>query len=180
MLILGVNAYHGDSSACVVNGGKLVAAAEEERFIRIKHWAGFPEKSIDYCLKEVGCGLADVEHVAINTDPNAHLFKKAAYAVHNRFSPRMIMARLKNRRQRLTINDELDKAFPSEDIRAQIHYIEHHLSHIASAHLLSPFENSMAVSIDGFGDFSSAAWGPCHGAELNIEGRVLYPHSMGI
>jgi carbamoyltransferase len=77
--ILGLNAYHGDSSACLVKDGALVAAAEEERFRRVKHWAGFPSESIRYCLRAAGVGLADVSHVAINQDSKAKLWKKVAY-----------------------------------------------------------------------------------------------------
>ncbi|RPI42578.1 MAG: carbamoyltransferase, partial [Betaproteobacteria bacterium] len=71
--ILGLNAYHGDSSACLVRDGQLIAAAEEERFRRIKHWAGFPAEAIRYCLDEAGIGLAQVEHVAVNSDPSSNL-----------------------------------------------------------------------------------------------------------
>src|SRR6195256_495437 len=66
MVILGLNAFHGDSSACIVCDGVLIAAAEEERFRRIKHWAGFPSQAIAYCLREAGVQLSDVEHVAVN------------------------------------------------------------------------------------------------------------------
>ena len=67
--ILGLNAYHGDSSACLLKDGRLLAAAEEERFRRIKHWAGFPTESIRYCLNEAGIRLSNVAHIAINRDP---------------------------------------------------------------------------------------------------------------
>ena len=76
MVILGINAFHADSSAAVVREGELVAAAEEERFRRIKHWAGFPSYSIAYCLREAGVSLADVDHVAINQDNRANLRSK--------------------------------------------------------------------------------------------------------
>src|SRR5689334_15967792 len=71
MIILGINAHHADASACIVVDGKLVAAVEEERFRRIKHWAGFPSAAIDYCLREAGVALNDVDHIAVNRDPNA-------------------------------------------------------------------------------------------------------------
>ncbi len=75
-IILGINAYHGDSSACLLKDGKLIAAAEEERFKRIKHWAGFPTDAIKFCLKESKLNLEDLDHIAINSDPKAQLFKK--------------------------------------------------------------------------------------------------------
>jgi carbamoyltransferase len=74
--ILGINAYHGDASAALVINGKLVAAAEEERFRRIKHWAGFPSEAIRYCLQAGNIGLSELDHIAINSDPKANLLKK--------------------------------------------------------------------------------------------------------
>src|ERR1700744_6336113 len=72
VIILGINAFHGDSSACLVRDGVLVAAAEEERFRRVKHWAGFPSRAIAYCRAEAGASLADVDHVAVNQDSHAN------------------------------------------------------------------------------------------------------------
>jgi len=77
MIILGLNAYHGDSSACILIDGKLIAAAEEERFRRIKHWAGFPSEAIKYCLGEAGISVEDIDHVAVNRNPTANLLRKA-------------------------------------------------------------------------------------------------------
>ena len=84
MMILGLNAFHGDSSACLIRDGVLVAAVEEERFRRIKHWAGFPSESIRYCLAAAGAKLADVEHVAINQDARANLGRKLMYTLRHR------------------------------------------------------------------------------------------------
>jgi carbamoyltransferase len=180
MIVIGINAYHGDSSACLVQDGKLIAAVEEERFKRIKHWAGFPVESIRYCLTEAGISIDDVDHVAINTDPKVNFMKKIGFTLKNRPDFKMVLDRIKNKKQRASVEDELINAFPGESIRAKIHYIEHHLSHLASTHLLSPFEDSVAVSVDGFGDFSSAAWGTFHGTDMKIDQRVFFPHSLGI
>ena len=76
MYILGLNAFHGDSSAALICDGQLVAAAEEERFRRMKHWAGFPSQAIAYCLNEAGLSPADIDHVAVNQDSRANLFRK--------------------------------------------------------------------------------------------------------
>ena len=180
MIIIGVNAYHGDSSACILHDGKLIAAAEEERFKRIKHWAGFPVESIRYCLDEMGIRLNDVDCIAINTDPKANLMKKIGFAIRSRPDFRFILDRIKNKKERVNVSSELDAAFPDQLFKGTVHYIEHHLSHLASAHLVSPFEDSIAVSVDGFGDFSSAAWGAFRGTEMNIDQRVFFPHSLGI
>jgi carbamoyltransferase len=79
MIILGLNAFHGDSSAALVRDGKLVAAAEEERFRRVKYWAGFPSESVVYCLYQAGLRLADVNYVAVNQDDRAQRLRKIVY-----------------------------------------------------------------------------------------------------
>ncbi|QBQ55960.1 carbamoyltransferase [Nitrosococcus wardiae] len=180
MLILGINAFHGDSSACILQGGALVAAAEEERFRRIKHWAGFPSEAIRYCLAEAGAVLGDVDHIAINTDPMANILKKVGYTLKNRPDLRFVLDRIKNKRERAGIDDELNAAFPDHPMKGKVHYIEHHLSHLASSHLVSPFDESVAVSVDGFGDFSSGAWGVGRDDRIEIDNRVFFPHSLGI
>jgi len=180
MIILGLNAFHGDSSACLLRNGQMVAAAEEERFRRIKHWAGFPSESIRYCLGEAGIRLEDVEHIAINTDPKANFMKKVGYTLKKRPDFRFVLDRIKNKNDRACVDEELIRAFPNEKLNAEIHYVEHHLSHLASVHLVSPFDESVAISVDGFGDFSSGAWGVGRGSDIDIENRVFFPHSMGI
>ncbi len=83
MTILGINAYHADSSAAILLNGELIAATEEERFTRVKHWAGFPAQAITFCLKEAGITLDQVDYIAIGRDPNAKLDKKLAYVLKN-------------------------------------------------------------------------------------------------
>lgn len=180
MYILGINAYHGDSSACLIQNNKLKSAVEEERFRRIKHWAGFPSKSIKYCLSEAKISLSDIDHISINTSPKAHLAKKILYTLYNRPNFNFILNRLKNRRERTSIYEDLSKNFPNDDFRGQIHFVEHHLAHLSSAHHVSPFEESVSISVDGFGDFSSGAWGIGSDSSIKICDRFYYPHSLGI
>ena len=180
MVILGINAYHGDSSACLVRDGQLVAAAEEERFRRIKHWAGFPSEAIRYCLREAGVGLADVNHFAINRDPKANLFRKIGFTLTQRPNLKFVMDRLRNAKEVTSLEAELALAFPGERITGAIHHVEHHLAHLASAFLVSPFEKAVVVSVDGFGDFASAAWGVGRGSAIEVEDKVYFPHSLGI
>ncbi len=179
-LVLGLNAYHGDAAACLVRDGELVAAVEEERFRRIKHWAGFPSEAIRYCLAEAGVSLADVEHVAINSDPRATLWQKIFFTLKQRPSMQFVLERLRNQAKRQSVESELDRAFPNSGFKGQIHRVEHHLAHLASAYLVSPFSEAVVLSVDGFGDFSSAAWGVGRGNEIRIDGRVHFPHSLGI
>jgi carbamoyltransferase len=157
-----------------------VAAAEEERFRRVKHWAGFPSRAISYCLSEAGIGLDQVEHVAVNSDPKANLLRRIAHVLTSRPDPALLLDRLRNRRRRASIEDELTRAFPGMSFRGIIHRVEHHLAHLASCFLVSPFEEAVVVSVDGFGDFSSAAWGVGQGGNIRVDGRVYFPHSLGI
>ena len=180
MLILGLNAYHGDSSACLVRDGEIIAAAEEERFRRIKHWAGFPSEAIRYCLAEAGVALTDVEHVAINSDPRSSFFKKVEFTLKHRPDLRLILDRLRNQVKRHSVEAELATAFPETPFNGTVHRVEHHTAHLASAFLVSPFQEASVVSIDGFGDFSSAAWGIGRGTGIDVEGRVYFPHSLGV
>jgi carbamoyltransferase len=177
--ILGINAYHGDSSACLVKDGKLLSAAEEERFRRIKHWAGFPSEAIRYCLADAGIRLSDVEHVAINRDPKAQKLNKIAFTLRYRADPLYVLSRLKNARKWAGVREELERAFPGERI-GTVHHIEHHRAHLASAFFVSPYRDALAVAVDGSGDFTTTSWGLGQGTQLSVSGRILFPHSLGI
>src|SRR6476469_2913447 len=114
MIILGINAYHGDSAACLIRDGALVAAAEEERFRRIKHWAGFPSEAVRYCLAETGASIADVDVVAINSNPRASILKKIDFVLRHRPDVRTITDRLRNHAKRHSIEEEIAIAFPGQ------------------------------------------------------------------
>src|SRR5512135_87906 len=98
--ILGLNAYHADAAACLVKDGELVAAVEEERFRRIKHWGGFPRESVRYCLGAAGISLGDVGHVAVNTDNRANRWRKLAYVLSSGVRPGYVLSRLRARSER--------------------------------------------------------------------------------
>jgi carbamoyltransferase len=180
LIVLGINAYHGDAAACVVRDGRIVAAAEEERFRRVKHWAGFPSEAIRYCLDEAGAQLQDVDHVAVNSDPSANLLRKLGYTLYRRPSPSYVLERLRNRRELASIPVALEDALPGERFDGHVHQIEHHLAHLASCFFASSFDDAVALSVDGFGDFASTAWGLGQGSSLSGEDRVYFPHSLGI
>jgi carbamoyltransferase len=180
VIILGINAFHADSAACLLRDGALVAAVEEERFRRIKHWAGFPVQAIAYCLAEAGVSLADVDHVAVNQDSQANRAKKVAYVLKGRPDLGLVLGRLRTRRARASVLELLAAAFPGAPPRAEIHAVEHHLAHLASAFDVSPFTEAVAVSVDGFGDFASTAWGVGRGDTLAVAGRIFFPHSLGL
>jgi carbamoyltransferase len=183
MIILGINAYHADSSAAIFVDGKMIAAIEEERFRRVKHWAGFPKLAIEFCLKEAGIGYEDVDHYAIGRDPKAKFFKKLIYlATHPAGSFAAVKERFQNSRKASSIEKELAKISglsPSTFIH-KIKQVEHHRSHIASAFFASPFDNAACLSIDGSGDFTTTMIGTGSGNNIEILDSVDFPHSLGI
>ena len=178
-LILGINAFHADAAAALIRDGRILGAAEEERFRRIKHWAGFPSEAIAWCLADAGVDLADVDHIAINSLPGAHRWRKLFYTAASRPDPRFLLARWRNKRERAGLPQQLAMAFPNATVRAELHFVEHHRAHLASAFYGSPFPEAAVVSVDGFGDFSSGAWGYGQGTELAIDGQIWFPHSLG-
>jgi carbamoyltransferase len=180
MNVLGINAYHADAAACLLRNGELVAAAEEERFRRIKHWAGFPSKATEYCLCEAGLSLADVDCIAINRNGRANLARKMAFVLRTRPNVQLMFRRFKSRTKLTGIKEDLARAFPRQRYEGPIEWVEHHFAHLASAFFASPFQAAAAASIDGFGDFASAAWGWGEGSRLSLDDRVLFPHSLGI
>lgn len=180
MIVLGLNAYHGDSSAALVIDGKLAAAAEEERFRRIKHWSGLPTEAMKWCLADAGLKLGDVDHIAINRNPKVNNLRRALYVLRKRPSLSLIFKRIANIKRAASFEDSVQAAFPGETLRAKVHRVEHHLAHLASAFLVSGFDQAVCLSIDGFGDFASSAWGIGSGNDIQIDGRVYFPHSLGI
>ena len=180
MLILGLNSFHGDSSACLLDDGKVVAAAEEERFTRIKHWAGFPARSIEYCLSSSGARLEDVAHVAVNHDPAANFWPRLRSVLKRPPSPGAVIGRLRRRRERSDLRHHFGQAFGDGRLRAPVMHVEHHESHLASAFYGSRFDEAIVVSVDGFGDFASTVTGVGSSTGIDIESRVLFPHSLGV
>ena len=179
MYILGINAYHGDSSACLLKDGEIIFAVEEERFNRIKHWAGFPSESIKHCLMYESIQLRDVEHIAINQDSSANLWNKIGYTLSKKPEIGFVINKLKNKKKRDNVLAELEKNI-GNDFKGKIHNIEHHLAHLSSAYHVSPFDNSVIVSVDGFGDFASTAWGIGENEKITMNGKIFFPHSLGI
>lgn len=182
MIILGINAYHGDASAAVFVDGELVAAVEEERFSRLKHQAGFPAAAVRWCLERAGARAEDLDHVAVSRNPAANLAQKVAWTARHRPSLGSLRQRASNTNQILGVPDALAAALAvdTRSITATFHRVEHHRAHLASAYLCSPFEEATCVSLDGMGDFTSTMWGSGRANRMDIAGRISYPHSLGI
>jgi carbamoyltransferase len=178
MNILGLNAFHGDASAALLSNGELAAAVEEERFNRLKHWAGFPAEAARYCLS--GVDPASLAHVAISRDPRAHLWRKLARVAARPGDWRRLASRAKNTFKVAGLAANLNSSGLLHSDHVRIHHVEHHRAHLASAFFASPFEDAAIVSIDGFGDYSSLMWGVGRGNRFEVRGGVRFPHSLGL
>jgi carbamoyltransferase len=182
LYILGINAYHGGASACLIEDGRLVAAAEEERFTRVKYWAGFPVKAIEFVLSEAGITAYDLDHVGISIDPKANLMQKALFAFRNRPTLGFVRDRLSHSLKTGTLKTEFAEhlGLDAKDLKAQFHNVEHHRAHMASAFFVSPHERAAILSVDGAGDFVTTMWGTGQGNKLHVMDEILFPHSLGI
>lgn len=182
MYILGINAYHGGAAACIIRDGELVAAAEEERFRRVKYWAGFPAEAIRYCLAEAGISPYELDHVAISRDPSAKLLNKALFALARRPGLGLVRDRLANAARVRDPKAALVEALELDGsaLRARFHSVEHHRAHMASAFFVSPHREAAILSVDGMGDFSSTMWGVGRDSTIEVHGSVTFPHSLGI
>ncbi len=181
MNILGINAYHGDASACLVQDGKLIAAVEEERYRRIKHWAGFPAEAIRYCLKSSHIRPNEIDHIAISFNPKANLTKKITFALSHLPSFNTITDRLKKQGKSLSFRKQIADTLGvnESEITNNIHYLEHHSTHFASSFFVSPFNEAAILSIDGMGDFVSTLLGAGKDTQLEYYDRTYFPHSLG-
>ncbi len=178
--ILGLNAYHGDAAAALVIDGQLVAAAEEERFTRLKHVAGFPSHAAAWCLSYAGLAPAELDHVAMGRDPRANLGAKLVQTARWLRNPSYVAERLRAMRKVRGAGDDLGAALGSPAARARFHNVEHHQAHVASAFFVSPFEEAAVLTVDGFGDFASTMVALGRGNRFEVLGRVTFPHSLGI
>src|ERR1700731_3042849 len=175
MKILGLNAFHGDASAALLRDGQLVAAVEEERLNRIKHWAGLPVLAAKACLRG-----SQPDHIAISRNPKAHLADKLVRVALRPHRWPSLTSRAANSARIAQVGRELAAEGIQAQQARQIHFVEHHRAHLASAFFASPFEEAAVISIDGFGDFSSVMWGVGRSNEIEVRGSVSFPHSLGI
>src|SRR5579864_1888881 len=181
MLVLGLNMFHADSSAAIIQDGKVLFAIAEERLNRVKHYGGFPSFAVRACLDAAGARLSDIDHVAIGQDSDANLARKVQYAVSN---PAKVLNFIRLRQRKQAMRDvrsllaqtlEVD---PSQ-LGFQVHHLEHHIAHIASAYYCSPWEKAAGFSYDGSGDFVSTMMARCEGNDIEVLDRVFLPHSLG-
>src|SRR5213594_481144 len=181
--IRGSNACHGDAAAGLRGDGEVVAAVEEERFNRVKHSAGFPALAVRHCMERAGIGIGEVDHVGISRVPSAHLINKITFVLFNRLMfTQQGLDRLRSvekiRNLKTVLAESL--AVPESALAMEFHNVEHHVAHMASAFLVSPFEEAAVLSIDGFGDFCSTMLGRGRGGRIEKIDSILFPHSLGL
>jgi carbamoyltransferase len=175
--VLGLNAFHGDSSAAVFHNGELLAAVEEERLNRIKHWAGLPILSARQCLQYSN---EEIQHIAISRNPGAHLGRKIIRILTRPAAWRHALARAHNSIRVARVKRDLEPGGMRMSPNVRVHYVEHHHAHLASAFFASPFDSAAVASVDGFGDFSSMMWGVGRGNRIDVRGAAHFPHSLGL
>ncbi len=181
MIILGINAYHGDASAALVVDGKLIYAVEEERLNRIKHSAGLPIEAACQVLNWAGISPEDIDFITTSRNPSANLLSKLKFVLTTNPS----LSFLKDRLSAASHSGDFlgnpgvllkeNKTLKAKGVR-----VEHHLSHAASAFYPSGFEKAALLTVDGFGDFSSVLFGTGEGNHLKVLKRILFPHSVGV
>ena len=181
MLILGLNMFHADASAAIVQDGKVVFGIAEERLNRVKHYAGFPTMAIQACLDAVGAKIGDIDHIAVGQDTDANLAEKVRYAISN---PAKLLNFIRLRKRKQDIHDvrELiakNLECDAQAMRFKVQHLEHHIAHIASAYYCSPWEKAAGFSYDGSGDFVSTMMARCEGNKVDVLDRVFLPHSLG-
>jgi carbamoyltransferase len=178
--VLGLNCYHADSSACLLKDGKVLIALEEERINRIKHWAGFPALSIKKCLEFEGINIDNVDYVALNQSPAANILKKIKYIFLSKPNLNFYFEKLNNKIKRQNIFKLIELKIGKLKQNCKLINVEHHLAHLASSYYDSPYDKSVNLSVDGFGDFVSTSWGTINKNKVTIDSKIFFPHSLGI
>jgi carbamoyltransferase len=186
MHVLGISAYYHDSAACLVRDGEIVAAAQEERFTRRKHDAGFPINAIRYCLREGGIGAGDANHVTFYDKP--FLKFERLLETYFAFAPRGFrsfrIALPVWLREKLFLKSLLERELRAldadQDWSTKLLFGEHHMSHAASAFFPSPFESAAVLTLDGVGEWATSSVAIGNGNRLEVQREIHFPHSIGL
>ena len=187
MYILGISAFYHDSAACLLKDGEIIAAAQEERFTRKKHDAGFPTHAIQYCLKEAGIAAKDIDNVVFYEKPFVKFerlletylaFAPKGFTSFAKAMPVWIKDKLF---QKSALIKELKSTLDeSVDWRERLLFSEHHLSHAASAYYPSPFDSAAVLTLDGVGEWTTTSLAIGKGSDLKVVKEIHFPHSLGL
>ena len=186
MRILGLSAFYHDSAAALIDDGRIVAAAQEERFSRKKHDARFPVNAIRYCLSEGGIAMGGVDHVVFYDKP--FLKFERLVETYTTFAPRGFNSFRMSiplwLREKLFLKDlllkEIEKTAGKGNWNGQLLFSEHHLSHAASAFFPSPFEEAVVLTMDGVGEWATTSAAIGKGNSLEVHKEIHFPHSLGL
>jgi len=179
VIVLGISCYYHDSAACIIKDGKIIAGAAEERFTRIKHDNNFPKKAIRFCIDSLGISANEVDVISFYEKPfikferiiSQHLdnfpknYKQFMRTIGPWFGSRLQIKK--------TLEEELNYF-------GKINFIDHHLSHAASAFYLAPFSKATIVTVDGVGEWSTTTIGSGFGQKIKIDKEIYFPHSLGL
>lgn len=184
MIILGLNYYYHDSTACIVVDGKLIAAIEEERLSRIKHTIAFPDNAIDRCLKIAKLSYSDIDHIAVSIKPTHNASKKMFYWAFHIKSLHTLRAFLNNEishgfRKQRHFWSWYKKHWISKKIGPQVHFIPHHHCHAPGSFFVSPYKEAALLGVDGAGEWATTFLGHGTGNEIEFLGENFFPYSLG-
>ncbi len=184
--ILGISAFYHDSAACIILDGKIVAAAQEERFTRIKHDSRYPKNAIEFVLSYAGLKLSDLDHIVFFEKPFLKFerlletymaFAPKGFVQFSKAMPVWLRDKLFQKKQLISHLKEHDDAFCDEK---KLHFSEHHLSHAASAYYPSPFDEAIVLTADGVGEWATTTVAIGSGKNLEIKKEIHFPHSLGL
>lgn len=186
MKILGISAFYHDSAAAILVDGKIIAAAQEERFSRIKHDAAFPVNAVKFCLRQAGLSIDDIDAIAFYDKPLLK-FERLLETYYG-FAPKGLFSFIKSMpvwiKEKLflkrIIREELEKIEPFDKKKIKFLFPEHHLSHSASAFYASPFEEAAILTIDGVGEWTTASISHGKGNAIELLKELRFPHSVGL
>ena len=179
MVIIGLNINHADSAACIIVNGKIVAAIEEERFVRKKHYSGFPFYSIEFCLQSAKLKMSEVDFVTLNYSPKSNLKQKILYSIKN-LASLATLKKIMGFKNKFFQANELNLYLSKNNFNGKVINIDHHMSHMASSYYNSTFDNAAGLTLDGFGDFCSTETFLCNNNKIESLNKVYFPHSLGI
>lgn len=179
MIVLGISCFYHDAGAALVRDGEMVAAAEEERFNRQKHYSDFPERAIQYCLDEAGVTIDQVDYIGFYEKPLVK-FNRILETILAAW-PKTYTSWLRSMPiwlgSKLHIANLIRKRLGTDQ---DVFFCQHHLSHAASAFLVSPFEEAAIITADGVGEWTTTGWGVGRGIDLHFEKEIRFPHSVGL
>ena len=186
MIILGISAFYHDSAAAIIQDGKIIAAAQEERFTRKKHDAAFPSNAIQFCLKYAGASIDELDAIAFYDKP--FLKFERLLETYYAFAPKGLLSFVKAMpiwlKEKLflkkVIRDELKKIEAFDQKKLKLLFPEHHLSHASSAFYPSPFKNSAILTIDGVGEWATASICKGEANKITVLKELRFPHSVGL